>query len=153
MSYRGHTFSFRDFLDRAPADGRGRPKTRWWTEQMTQYANENTFKKSFLAYLNRNSIASLTGLEMNEDNVECCCELLTNHDTVSQFARALVKIEKAILSVRKVHLNAARKHISEDAGTGHTDGVLYLKSVLETARCFPALTKAYEKLQRESRLS
>ena len=153
VSHRGHIFSFREFLDRAPAEGRGRPKTRWWTEQMTQCAHEQTVRKSFLAYLNRNSISSLKSLEVNEYNIQCCCELLTSNNTVSQFAHALVKIEKAILAVRKVHLNAARKHISESPGTGHTDGVMYLKSVLDTARCFPALTKAYEKLEREGRLS
>lgn len=152
VSHRGHTFSFRDFLDRAPAEGQGRPKTRWWTEQMTQYSEEASFRTSFLAYLKRNSIGSLTSLEMSERNIQDCCDLIINNDAVAKVALALVKLEKSILAVRKVHLNAARKHVAEEAGTGHTDGVMYLRSVLETARCFPALTKAYEQLERESRL-
>lgn len=153
VSHRGRTFSFRDFLDRAPTQGPGRPKTRWWTEEMTQCASESSLKTGFLDYLKRNAITSLNSLELDEHAVQACRDLLVNDTQVSKFARALVKLEKALLAVRKMHLNAARKHISEEAGTGHTDGVLYLRSVLETARCFPALTKAYEQLEREGRLS
>ncbi len=153
VSHRGHTFSFRDFLDRGPAEGAGRPKTRWWTAEMSKYDQGLNFKKSFLSYLKRNSIAPLNSLIDTEQNIQTCTDLLLKDDAVAELARGLIKLEKAILAVRKVHLNAAKKHISESAGTGHTDGVMYLRSVLETARCFPALTKAYEQLEREGRLS
>ena len=90
---------------------------------------------------------------MNERNIQDCCDVFMNNDATAEMALALVKLEKIDIGrTQKVHLNAARKHVAEDAGTGHTDGVMYLRSVLETARCFPALTKAYEQLERESRL-
>ena len=120
---------------------------------MSKYDQALNFKKSFLSYLERNSISPLNSLIDTEQNIQTCTDLLLQDDAVTELARGLIKLEKAILAVRKVHLNAAKKHISESAGTGHTDGVMYLRSVLETARCFPALTKAYEQLEREGRLS
>lgn len=59
-------------------------------------------------------------------------------------AETLYKYERALLSIRRVHLHAAKKHISDSPGTGHTDGVLYLNSVYETARCFPILSEVAE---------
>lgn len=137
VSHRGKLYGFRDFLDRGPTEGVGRPKTRWWTPAMSEASERPSLASAFEESLIRNGFS--------EDH-----KALLNADTpLSRLGWALVRLERGILSVRKVHLNAARRHIAEDSGTGHTDGVAYLRAVLETARCFPELTAAAEQLDRE----
>ena len=137
VSHRGRMYTFREFLDRAPAEGTGRPKTRWWTQAMSEAAEAPTLASVFAAAASRHG-----GSGEYRD-------ILRDDSLLSALAWSLVKLEKGILSVRKVHLNAARRHIADDAGTGHTDGVAYLRAVLETARCFPELTAAAEKVERK----
>lgn len=153
VAHRGHLYSFRQFLDRTPTEGIGRPKTRWWTEEMTQVAQQATLRSVFLTAAQNNGFSHLTSLESNEQMVVIARDLLMSEQHIRELAMSLVRLEKAILTVRKVHMNAARKHIANDNGTGHTDGVAYLHSVLETARCFPALHQAYELLEREGLLT
>ena len=149
VGHRGRTFTFREFLDREPAEGTGRPKTRWWTQSMSDIKPHSTLRGALISALARHQFSSLASLDLIDSEISHCRDLLMGDTQLSHFAQTLVRLEKAILAVRKVHLNAARKHISENSGTGDTDGVAYLRSVMDTARCFPALTEAFEQLERE----
>jgi tryptophan 2,3-dioxygenase len=126
VQHRGQYFSFKAFLDRGPAEGIGRPKTNWWTHQMEEQSKLPSLATAFL------SACGGSGKVFLET-------LFETQSAYKNLAQALLRYESAILSLRKVHLNAAIKHISESKGTGHTDGVSYLQSVMETARCFPEL--------------
>jgi tryptophan 2,3-dioxygenase len=126
VQHRGQYFSFKAFLDRGPAEGVGRPKTNWWTKQMEEQAAQPSLASAFFSACGGSSQVFLKAL-------------FDQQPSFKALAQALLRYESAILSLRKVHLNAAMKHISENQGTGHTDGVAYLQSVLETARCFPEL--------------
>lgn len=147
VAHRGHVYSFRDFLDRTPMEGVGRPKTRWWTEAMSHQAKRDTLRSSFV------QVAQTAGYSVNDlelsspETIDACTHLLQSGDELSELAHTLIRFERALLSLRRVHLNAALRHISETPGTGHTDGVAYLRSVLETARCFPALNIAHEHIE------
>ncbi len=128
VQHRGMDFGFKAFLNREPMDGVGRPKTNWWTKQMEDQSQKPSLASAFFDLCGGTSLVLL--------------ESLFEKDALYRsLAQALMRYEQAILAVRKVHLNAAIKHISESQGTGHTDGVQYLQSVLNTARCFPELEK------------
>jgi len=139
VGHRGHMFSFKQFLDRGPVEGEGRPKTRWWTPAMEERAAQPTLRTAFRALWapeplsDEEASARLTALWRGERGAP-----------LKALAEALYDYERAVRAIRKVHLNAARKHVKETPGTGHTDGVLYLQSVMETARCFPLLSQVVE---------
>ena len=139
VGHRGRYFTFREFLDRGPAEGEGRPKTRWWTPEMEARAARPTLSSA------ADELFGLVGLSQAEQ-VEALGAVWRGErgEERRQLAQALYGYERAVRAIRRVHLNAARRHVSESPGTGHTDGVLYLRSVLETARSFPALTLAAE---------
>ncbi|MBM4290555.1 MAG: hypothetical protein FJ138_03245 [Deltaproteobacteria bacterium] len=140
VRHRGRTFTFREFLDRGPVVGEGRPKTRWWTSEMEARAARPTLSSAADALFGvagrpeEEQVAALSAVWRGERGEEA-----------RGLAEALYGYERAVRAIRRVHLNAARRHVSESPGTGHTDGVLYLRSVLETARSFPALTAAAER--------
>lgn len=139
VGHRGHMFSFKQFLDRGPTEGEGRPKTRWWTPAMEERAAQPTLRSAFeaLCQLNRETEAERQVIMKAVWRGE-------RGEGLKGLAESLYAYERAVRAIRKVHLNAARRHVSEEPGTGHTDGVLYLRSVLETARCFPVLTTVAE---------
>lgn len=148
VGHRGRHYTFRQFLDRGPTTGTGRPKTRWWTEEMSQQALAPSLRSAFVALAQARGVG-LRDLNDTEESEQLCLQLLTEESSLGELSHKLVRLEHAILSLRRVHINAAIKHISETPGTGHTDGVLYLRSVLEIARCFPALYTASERLRIE----
>lgn len=139
VGHRGKMFSFKQFLDRPPMEGEGRPKTRWWTEAMQARSERPTLLSAFNA---------LCGLEGKSED-EVMCELRAvwlgeRGEGHQKLADALYGYERSVRAIRRVHLNAARRHVNESPGTGHTDGVMYLRSVMETARCFPLLSQVAE---------
>ena len=149
VSHRGQMYTFRQFLDRGPALGVGRPKTRWWTASMTEAADHSTLRSALADAAVRHNYLQLKVSDEGEEATRAFGDLLKSDSALQKLAVALIRLERGILAVRKVHLNAAKRHIAEDSGTGHTAGVAYLRAVMETARCFPALTVAAERLERE----
>lgn len=140
VGHRGHMFTFKQFLDRGPTEGEGRPKTRWWTPAMESRASQATLKSAF------ESLCFVHTESTNQHEVLSAIWQGVQGDDLKRLAHALYDYERAVRTIRKVHLNAARRHVSEEPGTGHTDGVLYLRSVLENAHCFPVLTAVAERL-------
>jgi tryptophan 2,3-dioxygenase len=139
VGHRGRSFTFREFLDRGPMEGEGRPKTRWWTPEMEARAARPTLASA------SDALFGVAGLSEPEQVVALSAVWRGERGEEARgLAEALYGYERAVRAIRKVHLNAARRHVNETPGTGHTDGVLYLRSVLETARSFPALTAAAE---------
>ena len=129
VTHRNTTYTYRQFLDRSPVEGQGRPKTNWWTDEMSTRADQPTLASAF------NHILKISSKDQGQAVLDGAHGVEQKH-----LAEQLCALERALLGIRKVHMRAAIKHISEQKGTGHTDGVAYLSSVHDTARCFPLLS-------------
>jgi len=125
---RDRQFSFREFLDRTPEQGKSKPKARWWTENLSKIAKEENLAQSFNSLLTRrktNLIEVLTALDSFSD--------------LRMLANLLYKYESVFIGFRRVHLFVVEYQIGQQGGTGHTSGALYLSSVINRARFFPKL--------------
>ncbi len=117
---RGVDYTFRGFLDRGAEAGEGQPKVRLWTPRLSELSKGNTVRKILRAKVAKLGV-------IHEDN------------PVNPLTQALIEYDKAFCSLRKAHMSVATRQIGAKPGTGHTEGVPYLKSAVEKARFFPEL--------------
>jgi len=128
-SIRGMDFTYRAFLDRKPEEGENKPKARWWTLRLTELSEGPTVRKAIKAKLQKLGI----GRE------ELFGDTPPAQSSIALLAQGLVGYDKAFRSLRSVHMMVAARQIGTRAGTGHTDGVPYLKSAVDKAQFFPEL--------------
>jgi tryptophan 2,3-dioxygenase len=123
MSIHGRVLTFKQVLDQSPAadDYRPRPKTRWWTANLEKVSQEPNLADTF-----ENELAKP--------------EAKTGKDVeLARIADLLYQYDLAYRRYRLTHIGVVIRQIGDQAGTGHTDGASYLRSIAETVRFFPTL--------------
>lgn len=120
----GGVFSFKDFLNRDPVPGEGKPKTRLWTKKLETVSQEPNLADTF------RSLADTAGYSPR-DVVERSIQPL------GEIAKLLVEYEKAFLLFRARHISVTGYQIGSKTGTGFSTGVEYLSYVRQYVRFFP----------------
>jgi len=138
VRFGAHILTYRQTLDRDPEPGDGKPKARWWTEELTQLAREDSLYEVFMATL------AHAGL-----SVAALYERDGTDSQLRRLADSLYGYELAFLAFRRMHVQIARHQLGIRKGTGHTDGVPFLRAIYETARFFPQLTAYKEQKKKE----
>lgn len=132
---RRQTYTYREFLDRAPGSGQNDPKTRWWIPAFDDLAHEVSLVAGFdLAVLRAGATLDVVYAADPEGRWLWLRELA---DRVHAYDRAFVEY-------RYAHIAVAKAIIGQKPGTGHTSGVPYLLAVAETARFHPVLYRFKE---------
>ena len=127
---RGIAYKYRDFLDRSPEAGEGKPKTRWWTKRLSSLSKGRTVRKAFNRKLS----------ELGYNRQKLFGAKRDKNDPIVHLAFALVEYDKAFRGLfRGAHLTISARQMSKQTGTGHTEGVAYLQSTRDTAQFFPEL--------------
>jgi tryptophan 2,3-dioxygenase len=117
VSFGGRSYTFRQTLDQAPSAEEGRPKTRWWTPHLSEVANEANLASCF----------------------EAQRLVYSGTQDMGRLEEMLFEYDLSYRRYRLAHLGIAVHQIGTQAGTGHTAGGGYLRSVADTARFFPNL--------------
>jgi tryptophan 2,3-dioxygenase len=126
---RGVEYTYREFLDRPPEQGIGKPKTRWWTKRLSELSCGQTVRKVF----------NIKFAMFNLEPWNLADETIWSTHTIVQLRNSLINYDKAFSGFRWKHLMIGARQISTLAGTGHTEGIPYLQSTINTARFFPEL--------------
>lgn len=113
----GRPFTFKQFLDRAPEPGVGRPKTRLWTPRLEAASKECSLRRAFL--------------RIGEE--------AKGGDVLEKIKTALLRYEQCFKVWRIAHLKLVELQLGMAPGTGHTSGFSYLQSVIDKARFFPEI--------------
>lgn len=150
VSERGELYTYRALLDRGPGLGPNDPKTRWWTDELTELARVPTLWERFLALCERYEL-TLDELfrifyenEVQEHDEKDDAKLLICH-ALKPLCKALLDLEDAYHQWRMHHIGMALRQIGKLPGTGHTSGVPYLQEVSKLVVLFPGLKDASQK--------
>lgn len=117
---RGMSFTYRQCLDRSPGPGPNDPKTRWWTDELTQIASGPTLRSAFAGLLQREATT-----------LEDLYELRAPEDPLRVLADYLYNFDQAYTRFRAIHFKIATQQIGTKPGTGHTSGAAFLRSTLD----------------------
>lgn len=154
VTEREQPYTYREFLDRTPGPGPNEPKTRWWTADLDTLLAHPTLLDRLQSLLAREQLslsnvyrisfeAEYGAISCDEDDVrvEPCQKLYA-------LCSALYALEEAYRHWRSSHHGLTVAHVGQSAGTGHTTGAPYLRSVGQTVVLFPELTRLHQQYRR-----
>ncbi len=146
-------YTYRAFLDRNLGEGEFEPKTRWWTEELTQLAECPSLASTFKDFLARQRMtyadlyAQVLAMKEPAPDPEQTSGVAPVVRPLAQFLNRLFELELIFRSFRSGHSAVAKSQIGTKPGTGHTSGYPYLRSVHDTAKFFPEICALYEPTQ------
>ena len=147
---RGVPYTYREYLDRRPKDGDNDPKTRWWTEELTQLLQQPSLQQRLHEQIGLQGLDLETAceglyplpLEVPTVKKEEDEERLSPREKLRELCRGAYIFEMAYLNWRMHHSITAAREIGTTPGTGHTSGMTYLHDVRRRLRIFPGLSEA-----------
>lgn len=144
---RDRPYAYREFLDRSPGSGPNEPKTRWWTTDLDTLLAHPSLLNRLQLLLTREQLTlddviripfanERNALDSDHDRA-----LLERCQQLNELCEALHSLEEAYRRWRNSHHGLTVAHVGLSAGTGHTTGAPYLRSVGQTVQFFPELAR------------
>ncbi len=150
-------YTYRQFLDRPPGPGDNEPKTRLWTAELTELANQPSVVCLFKQVLARAGITldDLHDLALMLRNKQPLPASYANREEEIKWLKLLCdrvyNLEVAWYEWRTIHIAVTRPQLKGHDGTGHTTGVAFLEAVAAEAKFYPELAQL-RALRREDAL-